>query len=86
MRVSVGQTSGVTQRASILDSARELAIRDAHAVLTTHNGLSLGFAHGLGHRSIVAALVKQLVCELVDEQHGAVSRREQIEDRDAAWL
>ena len=32
VRVSVGQMSGAAQRCSILDSARELAIRDPQAV------------------------------------------------------
>ena len=50
------------------------------------HGLGFGFAHGLGRRSIVATLVKELVCELVDEHRGGVGWRERLEDRDAAWL
>ena len=44
------------------------------------------FAHGLGRRSIVAALVNQLMGELVDEHRSGVGWRERLEDRDAAWL
>ena len=50
------------------------------------HGLGFSFAHGLGRRSIVAALMKQLVGELMDEHRGTVDRRERLEDRDAAWL
>ena len=50
------------------------------------HSLGFGFAHGLGSWSIVATLVKQLVCELVDEHRGGVGWRQRLEDRDAAWL
>src|SRR5712691_8966985 len=50
------------------------------------HSLGFGFSHGLGRRSIVATLVKELVCELVDEHRGGVGWRQRIEDRDAAWL
>ena len=44
-RDSVGQTSGATQRCPILDSARELAIRDPHVIWSgSHRG------HGPGRR------------------------------------
>ena len=33
-------------------------------------GLGFGLSHGLGRRSIVATLVKELVCELVDKHRG----------------
>ena len=36
-RVSVGRTSAAAQRCSILDSARELAIRDPHALSSTNS-------------------------------------------------
>lgn len=50
------------------------------------HGLGFSFAHGLGRWSIVAALVKQLVGELVDKYRGGVGWRERLENRDATWL
>ena len=50
------------------------------------HSLGLGFSHGLGRRSIATTLVKEFVCELVDEHGGGVGWRERLEDRDAAWL
>jgi hypothetical protein len=50
------------------------------------HGLGFGFAHGLGRWSIVATLVKELVCEFVDEHRRRIRWRERLEDRDAAWL
>ena len=49
-------------------------------------GLGFGFADGLRRRSIIAALVKELVCEFVDQHSGGVGWRERLEDGDAAWL
>ena len=48
--------------------------------------LGFCFAQGLGRRSIIAALVEQLMCELVDEHRSGVGWLERLEDRDAAWL
>ena len=50
------------------------------------HGLGFGFADGLRRRSIIAALVKELVREFVDQHSGGVGWRERLEDRDAAWL
>ena len=50
------------------------------------HGLGFGFAHGLGRGSIDPTLVKELVCEFVDEHCRGVGWRERLENRDAAWL
>jgi hypothetical protein len=41
-RVTVGQTFGAAQRCAILDSARELAIRDPHAYMAHIGGALFG--------------------------------------------
>ena len=50
------------------------------------HGLGFGFSDGLGRRSIVATLVKELVRELMDEHRSGIGWRERFEDRDATWL
>jgi hypothetical protein len=50
------------------------------------HGLGFGFADGLRRRSIIAALVKELVRKFVDQHSGGVGWPERLEDRDAAWL
>src|SRR5437588_314837 len=50
------------------------------------HSLGFGFSHGFGRRSIVTALVKELVRELVDKHRGGVGWSERLKDRDAAWL
>jgi hypothetical protein len=76
---------------NISPNARPTRFHPRHPLNVSSARLTVGpepvaFAYGLRRQSLVATLVNELVCELMDEYGGGVGRRERLEDRDAAWL